>query len=77
MPTVTYSAQEYAELLAESSLLRQRLEHAEKMRPLWAQGYSSDSVAAQSMAGALHQLWEMLGAENQTQAVGLLRQLKA
>jgi len=41
----------------------------ENLRPHWAKGYSSDSVAAQTVTAALSQLWGILGAANQTEAV--------
>ncbi len=49
----------------------------ERLRPHWARGFSSDSIAAQTATIALNQLWEMLGARNQTEAVQKLRSLIA
>ena len=55
------------------------LEHSnialETLRPLWAQGYSSDSVAAQASSNALAEIWEILGVNNQTDAMEKLREL--
>jgi hypothetical protein len=47
----------------------------EELRPVWAQGFSSDSEAAQANGSALAQLWGMLGAVNQTEAVVSLETL--
>lgn len=58
-----------------------RAEDAEKsldeMRPVWAMGHTSDSVAAQSLTVALARLWAILGVNNQTDAVAALCALKA
>lgn len=48
----------------------------EKLRPVWAEGWSDDSVAAQCSAAALAQLWELLEVTDQTAAVLALRKLK-
>lgn len=48
---------------------------AEAMRPYWAQGHTSDSVAAQTAISALSELWGLLHAQDQTQAVASLRRL--
>lgn len=77
MPTVFYSEAEFAELQAENNRLKTKLAAVESLRPMWAQGFTSDSSAAQTMAAALKSVWDELGAENQTQAMALLRQLKA
>ena len=45
----------------------------ESLRPHWAQGYSSDSLAAQSSSAALSQIWTELGVDNQTDAMEVLR----
>ncbi len=47
----------------------------EMLRPFWAQGFSSDSVAAQSSGNALTDIWELLGVANQTAAMEKLREL--
>lgn len=49
----------------------------EALRPVWAQGWSSDSEAAQASANALSELWQVLGVENQTAAMDTLRELKS
>ena len=51
------------------SLLRERVAALEAMRPHWAMGYSDDSIAAQCSSASLSQLWALLGADDQTQAV--------
>lgn len=49
--------------------MRDQIDHLESLRPHWAKGYSSDSVAAQVNLTALMQLWELLGVSDQTAAV--------
>ena len=53
----------------EIERLRESVSALESKRPHWAQGYSSDSVAAQVSHDALTQLWQLLGADNQTEAL--------
>lgn len=48
----------------------------EELRPVWAQGHSSDSVAAQVTSTAIGQIWRELGVENQTDAMSALRELQ-
>lgn len=72
-----------SELLEATSMLcaadRRRAEAAEalleQMRPVWAQGYTSDSEAAQASSNALSELWGLLGVDNQTAAMEKLRGL--
>lgn len=52
-----------------------QLAAVERLRPMWAQGHSTDSVAAQVSAAALTSLWDLLGVGNQTSAVVKLKQL--
>lgn len=59
-------------LSAQLTEVRTSLAAAESMRPFWAMGYSSDSIAAQSSFVALAALWKLLGVDNQTQAVAVL-----
>lgn len=54
-----------------------RVAAADLLRPFWAKGYTSDSIAAQSMSCALAEIWKILGVNNQTEAVGKLRNLVA
>lgn len=56
--------------------LENQVKMYEAMRPQWMMGYTSDSIAAQTSSAALSQLWNMLGADNQTTAVGRLKKLK-
>lgn len=62
------------------NLATQRAEETQQvmnqLRPVWAQGWTSDSEAAQASANALSELWQMLAADNQTDAVETLRALK-
>lgn len=57
--------------------LENKIEALEMLRPVWAQGYSSDSVAAQSSTAALAQIWHALGVDNQTDAMARLNILLA
>ncbi|NID14342.1 hypothetical protein [Luteibacter yeojuensis] len=68
----------------ETELRTERAEHVrtavklsalEKLRPHWAQGYTSDSVAAQTATAALAQIWDFLGVDNQSSAMDALRRL--
>ena len=52
------------------------IEALQGLRPVWAQGWTDDSMAAQASGNALAQLWEMLGVKDQTQAVAALAELK-
>lgn len=58
-------AQEVLELREK---LAREVEVLEALRPVWAQGHTSDSVAAQANGQALAALWKMLGVDNQTDA---------
>lgn len=49
----------------------------EELRPVWAQGWTDDSAAAQASAGALAQIWKELGVTNQTEAMEKVRKWKA
>ncbi len=61
----------------ELSRKKEEILTLERLRPHWAQGYSSDSIAAQSSVAALDDMWEILGVSNQTDAVQKLRSLTA
>lgn len=56
---------------------QRQIDAARELRPVWAQGWTSDSLAAQSAANALAALWRLLGAEHQTDAVRRLKALLA
>lgn len=58
----------------ECSKLERENQALEQLRPLWAQGHSSDSIQAQTLAGALSQVWGILGVCDQTQAMQKLRE---
>lgn len=47
----------------------------EQLRPIWAQGHTSEAVAAQVHGAALSQIWDLLGVDNQTDAMANLREL--
>ena len=64
----------------EMEELRERAALAERtlqvLRPVWAQGWTSDGVAAQASANALSELWAELGVQNQTDALSAMRELQ-
>ncbi|MDH0125452.1 hypothetical protein N7376_15700 [Brucella intermedia GD04153] len=79
---VFYDEQHVAEMqsridavVAELRRKEDRIQVLERLRPHWAQGYTSDSRAAQTATAALDQLWQILGANSQTDAVQKLRSL--
>lgn len=49
----------------------------EKLRPHWAQGHTSDSIAAQVNLAATVGMWEALGVSDQTEAMQRIRDLIA
>ena len=57
--------------------LEQKVATLEKLRPFWAQGFNSTSVAAQTLTSALAQVQEVLGTRNQTETMQKLRALVA
>lgn len=67
-----------ADLVADAN---QRVANVEEvmaqLRPVWAQGWTDEGVAASCSANALSELWQMLHATNQTQACENLRRLIA
>jgi hypothetical protein len=65
----------HAGTLAIEAELNGKIEVLEQFRPLWAQGYTNDSVAAQTLGSALTRLWKMLGVSNQTDAVQALKRM--
>lgn len=69
-------AQEIEHLREQSAIQKTTIEALETLRPHWAQGYTTDSVAAQVTTGATLQLWDMLGVTNQTDAVSELQALQ-
>lgn len=62
---------------ARADRAEERMRALEALRPLWAMGHTSDSIAAQTSAAALSQIWAALGVSNQTAAMDVLRALKA
>lgn len=71
------AAQAIRMLADELNLAEARVAAAELLRPFWANGYTSDSIAAQSMSCALAEIWKILGVSNQTEAMEKLRNLVA
>lgn len=64
-------------LQAELDDAREHIAMLESLRPHWAQGFSSDGVAAQAQTAALSSIWEALGVSNQTEAMQRIRELVA
>lgn len=58
---------------AELASAKAQIVALETLRPMWAEGWTSDSMAAQASATALAQIWAFLGASNQTEAMAKLR----
>ena len=54
-----------------------KLYRLEKLRPHWAKGYSSDSIAAQSKTDALNSIWSLLKVNNQTHALCKIKSMMA
>lgn len=64
-----YTEDEYSLLQRKNSDLRRELSVLREMRPQWAQGYTSDSVAAQISSVSLQEIWDRLGATSQTDCI--------
>jgi len=62
-----------AEIIEERDRLALRVGGLEALRPVWAQGWTNDSEAAQAASAALAQIWKALGVSNQTDAMIALR----
>ena len=71
------AADEIERLRAEVAAAVSKLYNLEALRPHWAKGHSTDSVAAQVATSALSQLWTSLGVSDQTQCVQKLRAVLA
>jgi len=65
-----------ADMLKRCAAEASAMKVLEPIQQTWTQGWTSDSVAAQVTAAALTQVWNLLGVENQTQAVIKLETLK-
>lgn len=77
MPVTFYSAEEVSALRTQCLDLERKLQASESLRPQWAMGYTTDSMAAQCASNALQQIWDSLGVTNQTDAMLKLEKLKA
>jgi hypothetical protein len=71
------AADEIERLRAERDAAVSKLYNLEALRPHWAKGHSTDSVAAQVATSALSQVWTFLGVSDQTQCVQKLRAVLA
>jgi len=60
-----------------TSRLEEEVEALESLRPHWAQGYTSDSQAAQASTAAKSEMWDLLEVDNQTEAMMKLKRLSA
>ena len=72
MPVTYYTEEEYLALDRDYVQATNRLAAAEALRPQWAMGYSSDSMAAQVATSALAEIWKVLGVTNQTDCINEL-----
>lgn len=77
MPVTYYTEEEFLKLEADYVCVCARLAAVESLRPQWAQGYTSDSMAAQSSSDALQSLWTKLRVNNQTDAMMVLDRMIA
>ncbi|MBB5985981.1 hypothetical protein [Sphingobium lignivorans] len=68
-------AYELDELRGKLAKAEQKIQRLEALRPHWAKGYSSDSVAALVKTTALSEIWALLGVRDQTSAMLRLREL--
>lgn len=79
LPTSAANVQELLDLVFKMrrQLLDQKgkIDQLEAQRPFWAKGYSSESIAAQTLVAALSQLWAIMGVTSQTEAVLTLKSL--
>ena len=72
MPITVYSEKEYRQLQLELTNANKALRGLELLRPQWAMGYTSDSMAAQASSGALQHVYNALEVTNQTECMGKL-----
>ena len=79
LPTQPEMAKKCAKEIRRLKRLVNELERSnialEALRPVWAQGWSSDSQAAQASAAALSEIWGFLDVLNQTDAMESLKNL--
>lgn len=75
LPALAHAANCHDTLVMALDAAKKKIEALEQLRPVWAQGYTSESAAAQAYSGALTTLWNLLGVSNQTQAVLRLESL--
>jgi len=52
-----------------------KITYYELIRPHWAQGYTSDGIAASTMLVALTEIYKLLGVKDQTACMQKLNQL--
>jgi len=76
MSKVVFYTEDEVDRLREKVASQEReIKALESLRPHWAQGYSSDSLAAQASTAALSDFWDLLGVDNQTEGVQKLKTL--
>lgn len=76
MPKIFYTQDEFESLKDEKEKLEAQVKDLVAMRPQWAQGYSTDSIAAQSKAIALQQVWDALKVSSQTMCMAQIKHLQ-
>lgn len=69
MPQTFYTEGEYYLIKSQRDQALEQVKVLEAQRPMWAKGYTSDSVAAQVMADALSEIYRALHVTNQTEAI--------
>lgn len=74
--TLSTRNRQYDETRERVRNLEKQLAGLEALRPHWAQGFTSTSVAAQVQTQALNQLWSLLGVNHQTAAVEAVQRLR-
>jgi len=71
IPTEDISAlhQEISDLKIQLEGEQKHNNYLESMRPHWAEGHTSDSIAAQASTAALSSIWDFLEVDSQTMAM--------
>ncbi|AQQ02427.1 hypothetical protein B0E33_01480 [Roseibium algicola] len=70
-----YPAEYVEELNSELEWARRANAGLEQLRPVWAEGWSSDSMAAQASANIISDFYELLGVDNYHDAKNRLKYL--
>lgn len=67
--------EEVSVVSSDNERLENTISALEELRPHWAQGYTDDSMAAQASTNAKADMWKLLNASSQTEAMSKLRTL--